>query len=838
MDNQFSQKVSDIILFSKEEAARLKNSSIYPEHLILGIIRDNNNKVIDIFGKLGIDVPNLKFQFENAVVNDNVDSSANATQTELSFSPNTTRILKICILEARFMKVAMAGVEHIILAILKDGQSTASKILEANGLTYNKAYEIVSTLKPSKVNDGMGFSEDNDEDSYYPDSTNKREDSKFKTISSKVDNETPVLNNFGIDVTKAAIEGMLDPVVGREKEIERVAQILTRRKKNNPILIGEPGVGKSAIIEGLAQRIVQKKVSRLLFEKRIIMLDLSSVVAGTKFRGQFEERLHALINELQNNPNIILFIDEIHTIVGAGSAPGSMDAANILKPALSRGSIQCIGATTLSEFRNSIEKDGALERRFQKVIVEPTTPDETLQILHNIKERYEDHHNVIYTEDALEACVKLTNQYISDRFFPDKAIDVLDEAGSRVHLSNIAVPKEIENQEKKIEETRKNKTMAVQSQNFELAASFRDEEKVLQTELEKLKEDWENHLKSDKKIVDYNEISVVVSMMSGIPVQKMAKAESSKLASLAKDLKSTVIGQDNAIDKITKCILRTRIGLKDPNHSIGIFMFLGPTGVGKTYLAQQLANLMFGSVDALIRIDMSEFIDKYTVSKLIGAPPGYVGYEEGGQLTEKVRRKPYSIILLDEIEKAHPEVFNILLQVMDEGRLTDSYGRTVDFKNTIIIMTSNVGSRQIKDFGKGIGFSTYSKDDENSSIIRKALNRQFSPEFLNRIDEIVSFNQLSLSDMSAIIEVELNKLLNRVSDIGYKMVVDDEVKEFIRTKGYDPQLGARPLKRTIQSYIEDGLSENIVNEKFIVGDTIKVALSDDKQDIVFTKLNI
>ena len=638
-------------------------------------------------------------------------------------------------------------------------------------------------------------------------------------------------------MTKAAEEGKLDPVVGRVKEIERLAQILSRRKKNNPILIGEPGVGKSAIVEGLALRIVEKKVSRILFDKRVIALDMTAVVAGTKYRGQFEERIRSILNELKKNPNIILFIDEIHTIVGAGSAAGSMDAANMLKPALARGEIQCIGATTLDEYRQNIEKDGALERRFQKVIVEPTTAEETLQILKNIKDKYEDHHNVNYTDAALEACVKLTDRYITDRNFPDKAIDALDEAGSRVHLTNITAPKEIEEQEKLIDEMKSLKNEAVRLQNFELAASYRDKEKEYTNQLDTLKEDWETSLKENRETVDDEQIAEVVSMMSGVPVQRMAQAEGMKLLGMKDDLLSKVIGQDKAIATLVKAIQRSRVGLKDPNKPIGTFMFLGPTGVGKTHLAKELAKLMFGSADALIRIDMSEYMEKFTVSRLVGAPPGYVGYEEGGQLTEKVRRKPYSIVLLDEIEKAHPDVFNILLQVMDEGRLTDSYGRTVDFKNTIVIMTSNIGTRQLKEFGKGIGFAAQVRTDDKEysrSVITKALNKSFAPEFINRLDEIITFDQLDLDALTRIIDIELKGLYSRVKNIGYKLVIDEDAKKFVATKGYDVQFGARPLKRAIQNNLEDGISELILGSEMAAGDTIKVSYDKEKDLIVMT----
>lgn len=699
-------------------------------------------------------------------------------------------------------------------------------------------------MKSTNPNAGMGFTEDDEEDE--EDMSMSRSSrtggagsaSAAQTASRKPSNDTPVLDNFGVDMTRAAEEGKLDPVVGREREIERLAQILSRRKKNNPVLIGEPGVGKSAIVEGLALRIVQKKVSRILFEKRVVMLDMASVVAGTKYRGQFEERIRSIINELQKNPNVILFIDEIHTIVGAGAAAGSMDAANMLKPALARGEIQCIGATTLDEYRKNIEKDGALERRFQKVIVEPTTAEETLQILKNIKEKYEDHHNVSYTDEALEACVKLSARYITDRNFPDKAIDALDEAGSRVHLTNINVPKEIEEQEKLIEEARSLKAEAVKSQNFELAASYRDREKELSVRLEEMKVEWEARLKDDRQTVGEEEIANVISMMSGVPVQRMAQAEGLKLAGMKEELQAKVIAQDAAIEKLTKAILRSRVGLKDPNHPIGTFMFLGPTGVGKTHLAKQLAKYMFGSADALIRIDMSEYMEKYTVSRMIGAAPGYVGYEEGGQLTEKVRRKPYSIVLLDEIEKAHPDVFNILLQVLDEGRLTDNYGRTIDFKNTVIIMTSNIGTRQLKEFGRGVGFAAQNRTDDNEhsrSVIQKALNKTFAPEFLNRLDEIITFDQLSLEAITKIVDIELKGLYERVEAIGYKLVVEDDAKTFLASKGYDVQFGARPLKRAIQNHLEDGLSELIVAAELQPGDTVNVSVDKEKDELSIKK---
>ncbi|MBG9212345.1 ATP-dependent Clp protease ATP-binding subunit [Bacteroides fragilis] len=833
MNNQFSQKVSDIIVYSKEEANRLKSSYIGPEHLLLGMLRDGEGKAIEILSKLKTNLTDIKKQIE-AILKEHADDML-LPDADVPLSNGAAKILKLCILEARVMKSQVADTEHVLLAILKDKDNLAATVLEANHVNYQQVFEQLS-LQPD-ISAGMGFTEDDDEEEMNQSRSSHgsgERQQQAQTASRKPTNDTPVLDNFGTDMTKAAEEGRLDPVVGREREIERLAQILSRRKKNNPILIGEPGVGKSAIVEGLALRIIQKKVSRILFDKRVVALDMTAVVAGTKYRGQFEERIRSILNELQKNPNVILFIDEIHTIVGAGSAAGSMDAANMLKPALARGEIQCIGATTLDEYRKNIEKDGALERRFQKVMVEPTTADETLQILRNIKDKYEDHHNVNYTDAALEACVKLTDRYITDRNFPDKAIDALDEAGSRVHLTNVSVPKEIEDQEKLIEEAKNNKNEAVKSQNFELAASFRDKEKELAVQLDVMKKDWEERLKDNRETVDEEEIANVVSMMSGIPVQRMAQAEGIKLAGMKEDLQSKVIAQDDAIKKLVKAILRSRVGLKDPNKPIGTFMFLGPTGVGKTHLAKELAKYMFGSSDALIRIDMSEFMEKFTVSRLVGAPPGYVGYEEGGQLTEKVRRKPYSIVLLDEIEKAHPDVFNLLLQVMDEGRLTDSYGRMVDFKNTVIIMTSNIGTRQLKEFGRGVGFATQSRLDDKEfsrSVIQKALNKSFAPEFINRVDEIITFDQLSLEAITKIIDIELKGLYNRIESIGYKLVIEDKVKQFVASKGYDVQYGARPLKRAIQTYLEDGLSELIISADLNEGDTITVSLNEEKGEL-------
>lgn len=835
MNNQFTQRVSDIIMYSKEEANRLRNSYIGPEHLLLGLIREGEGKAIEILFNLQINLQDIKNQLE-AIVKNNAENDTTYDEN-ISFNEKASKVLKLCILEAKLLRNIAADSEHILLAIMKVKDNAAFHVLESNGVTYEK---IKLTLQPD-THAGLGFSEDEDEDEDIRQSPSGNKSNaaqqQARPAQKKPANDTPVLDNFGTDMTKAAEEGKLDPVVGRVKEIERLAQILSRRKKNNPILIGEPGVGKSAIVEGLALRIVEKKVSRILFDKRVIALDMTAVVAGTKYRGQFEERIRSILNELKKNPNIILFIDEIHTIVGAGSAAGSMDAANMLKPALARGEIQCIGATTLDEYRQNIEKDGALERRFQKVIVEPTTAEETLQILKNIKDKYEDHHNVNYTDAALEACVKLTNRYITDRNFPDKAIDALDEAGSRVHLTNITAPKEIEEQEKLIDEMKSLKNEAVRLQNFELAASYRDKEKEYTNQLDTLKEEWEKSLKENRETVDDEQIAEVVSMMSGVPVQRMAQAEGMKLLGMKDDLLSKVIGQDKAIATLVKAIQRSRVGLKDPNKPIGTFMFLGPTGVGKTHLAKELAKLMFGSADALIRIDMSEYMEKFTVSRLVGAPPGYVGYEEGGQLTEKVRRKPYSIVLLDEIEKAHPDVFNILLQVMDEGRLTDSYGRTVDFKNTIVIMTSNIGTRQLKEFGKGIGFAAQVRTDDKEysrNVITKALNKSFAPEFINRLDEIITFDQLDMDALTRIIDIELKGLYSRVENIGYKLVIDEDAKKFVATKGYDVQFGARPLKRAIQNNLEDGISELILGSEMAAGDTIKVSYDKEKDLIVMT----
>lgn len=840
MNNPFSQRISDVIQFSKEEANRLRNNYIGPEHLLLGLIREGEGKAVQILKDLYVDLEMVKKTLEN-----DLRSSAVTPENyseDITFDEKASKILKMSILESRILKSPATDTEHMLLAIMRENQNKASQILEENEVTYQKVMDkLVPKAEPQS---GLDFGEDEEEEEegIRRQPTGNGESSFFsqeakqttRTQQQKPNNDTPVLDSFGTDMTKAASEGKLDPIVGREKEIERLAQILSRRKKNNPILIGEPGVGKSAIVEGLALRIIEKKVSRILFDKRVIALDMTAVVAGTKYRGQFEERIRAILNELKKNPNIILFIDEIHNIVGAGSAAGSMDAANMLKPALARGEIQCIGATTLDEYRQNIEKDGALERRFQKVIVEPTTPEETLQILQNIKEKYEEHHNVTYTDEALEACVKLTDRYITDRNFPDKAIDAMDEAGSRVHLKNITVPKEIEQQEQMIDEARTHKNEAVRLQDFELAASFRDREKSLMSELEDMKQRWEESLKENRETVDKEQIADVVSMISGIPVQRMAQAEGIRLKGMKEQLLAKVIAQDKAVDTLVKAIQRSRVGLKDPNKPIGTFLFLGPTGVGKTHLAKELAKQMFGSADALIRIDMSEYMEKFTVSRLVGAPPGYVGYEEGGQLTEKVRRKPYSIVLLDEIEKAHSDVFNLLLQVMDEGRLTDSYGRTVDFKNTVIIMTSNIGTRQLKEFGKGIGFAAQTRTDDKEysrSVITKALNKSFAPEFINRLDEIITFDQLDINALEKIIDIELKGLYERMESLGYKLVIDDAAKRFVASKGYDVQFGARPLKRSIQNNLEDGLAELILNVDPQAGDTIHVGLNAEGNEI-------
>ncbi|MFY9117748.1 MAG: ATP-dependent Clp protease ATP-binding subunit [Dysgonamonadaceae bacterium] len=836
MDNNFSQRVRDIMAYSREEAGRLQNNYIGPEHLMLGILRDGAGLAVQVLQDFDIDLRALKENIDSQIryVQEPYDGSGG----ELVINKNTEKVLKMSILEARLMRSAETDSEHILLALLKDKNTIINDILTQFQVDYASAFSYIKSIYDVRKEDGdlnlpsMGanFTDDEDDDMQGRSSFGGQSGSQGKSAS-----DTPVLDNFGTDITRAAIENRLDPVVGRDKEIERIAQILSRRKKNNPVLIGDPGVGKSAIVDGLALRIVQKKVSRALFDKRIISLDMASIVAGTKYRGQFEERIKAILNELANNPNIILFIDEVHTIVGAGGATGSLDAANMLKPALARGEIQCIGATTLDEYRKNIEKDGALERRFQKVIVDPTTPEETLQILKNIKERYEEHHNVRYTDKALEACVKLTDRYVSDRTFPDKAIDALDEAGARVHISNIVIPKVIEQLETELKEVEEQKTAAVKAQKYELAASYRDKQRQLLLALEAEEERWQKEIKEKPEIVDEEKVAEVVAMISGVPVQRIAQAEGERLIEMKDVLKKQVIGQDEAVEKVVKAIQRNRVGLKDPNKPIGSFMFLGPTGVGKTHLAKKLAEYLFDSPENLIRIDMSEYMEKFNVSRLVGAPPGYVGYEEGGQLTEKVRRRPYSVVLLDEIEKAHPDVFNILLQILDEGHITDSLGRKIDFRNTIIIMTSNVGTRQLKDFGRGIGFIAGGGDvpdtEYSRSIIQKALNKAFAPEFLNRVDDIIMFDQLSKESLYEIIDLELNGLYKRVKELGYKVVITDAAKEFVADKGYDVQFGARPLKRAIQKYIEDEMAEMIIRTGIKEGETVVVDFDSEMQRI-------
>ncbi|MBN2167551.1 MAG: ATP-dependent Clp protease ATP-binding subunit [Marinilabiliaceae bacterium] len=823
MDLNFSPRIRDVLSFSKEEAERLGNRFISPEHLMLGILREGEGTAIDILEKLHVDLIKIRHNIELKLKEENPFHS-----DSIPLLKSAERILKLVQLEAKSFKSQQVNTGHLLLALARDKSTFLWELMEKENIEYEKIRSLMEKQLPLAKSD---FPEDDDADSPF---SSSGQESQGKP-SGKGGSETPVLDNFGIDITKAAEEGRLDPIVGREREIERLAQILSRRKKNNPILIGEPGVGKSAIAEGLALRIIQKKVSRVLFDKRVVTLDLASIVAGTKYRGQFEERIKAILNELSRNTNVILFIDEIHTIVGAGGATGSLDAANMLKPALARGEIQCIGATTLDEYRQHIEKDGALERRFQKVMIEPTSAAETIEILHNIKEKYEDHHNVFYTEKAIESCVKLTERYISDRHLPDKAIDALDEAGSRVHISNIVVPETILSLEKEIEEIKDNKIKAVKAQNFELAASYRDKEKSLIENLDQAKAKWEEELMQHRETVDDEKVAEVVAMMTGIPVQRVAQAEGTRLLKMGEELKGSVIGQHDAIVKIVKAIQRNRAGLKDPNRPIGSFIFLGPTGVGKTHLAKVLAQYLFDTQDALIRIDMSEYMEKFSVSRLVGAPPGYVGYEEGGQLTEKVRRKPYSVVLLDEIEKAHPDVFNILLQVLDEGRLTDSLGRKVDFKNTIIIMTSNIGSRELKDFGRGVGFAISNRESDNEHarhVIEKALKKAFAPEFLNRIDDVIVFNTLEKDDIHKIIDIELKGLYARINAMGYLLEISDDAKDFIASKGYDSQFGARPLKRAIQKYLEDEMAEVIIEASVSEGDVIRVDFDKEKEQIL------
>lgn len=841
MTNQFSPKVSQVLAFSREEATRLASRSVGPEHLLLGILRERNEAITNIFHRLDVNLQSVKTELESRVREDELSKPIHTRDLVLNEKANN--ILKLAVLEARIQHTQLVDVEHLLLAILHDSVNNGAKeILEINNMTYE---DTITYLKAqaAPTRDGIGIPEEDEED-FEEGSANAQSDNTSGNTTTakkkKAESKTPVLDNFSNDLTQAAKEGKLDPVVGREREIQRLVEVLCRRKKNNPILIGEPGVGKSAIVEGLAQLIAKRRTSPVLFGKRLVNLDMSSIVAGTKYRGQFEERIKALLKELEQNPDIIVFIDEIHTLIGAGSAAGTMDAANMMKPALARGLIQCIGATTLDEYRNSIEKDGALERRFQKIIVEPTTAEETLQILHNIKERYEQHHHVSYTDEALVACVRLTDRYVSDRFFPDKAIDALDETGSRVHLQHAEVPPSIVEKEKEIGFIKEKKQAAVANQNYELAASYRDRQAELEKELTTLQQQWSKNEESNRETVSEAEVANVVSMMTGVPVQRMAEAEGIRLKGMAEQLKKEVVAQDKAIDKMVKAIQRNRVGLREPNHPIGVFMFLGPTGVGKTYLAKKLAEFMFGSADALIRIDMSEYTEAFNTSRLIGAPPGYVGYEEGGQLTERVRRKPYSIVLLDEIEKAHPNVYNMLLQVLDEGRLTDGNGRLIDFRNTVIILTSNAGTRQLKEFGRGVGFtaggnaglSIDEKDKEHArSIVQKALSKQFAPEFLNRLDEIITFDQLDLDAIKRIVNIELKGLYKRIEDMGFKLEISDEAKEFVATKGYDVQFGARPLKRAIQNHIEDLVCERIIDGELAEGSVISVEKNPEKEEL-------
>ncbi|MGV9004280.1 ATP-dependent Clp protease ATP-binding subunit [Flavobacterium sp.] len=839
MDDNFSPRVKDVITYSKEEALRLGHDFIGTEHLMLGILRDGNGKAVTILNNLSIDLDHLRKKVEIlSPASPNVEISND--KKNLHLTRQAERALKTTFLEAKVFQSTSISTAHLLLCILRNENDPTTKLLHRLKIDYNVVKEQYLNMTPSE--DDFTENLPKNESSYGDESGNDDglKEGSFNNPTNKTNkkSKTPVLDNFGRDLTEMAEQGKLDPVVGREKEIERVSQILSRRKKNNPLLIGEPGVGKSAIAEGLALRIIQKKVSRILFGKRVVTLDLASLVAGTKYRGQFEERMKAVMNELEKNDDIILFIDEIHTIVGAGGATGSLDASNMFKPALSRGEIQCIGATTLDEYRQYIEKDGALERRFQKVIVEPTSVEETITILNNIKNKYEDHHSVIYTDEAIEACVKLTNRYMSERFLPDKAIDALDEAGSRVHITNIDVPKRILELESELEQIRELKNSVVKKQKYEEAAKLRDDEKRIEKDLAIAQEQWDEDSKNNRIRVTEDNVADVVSMMTGIPVNRIAQTESNKLAHLPELIKGKVIGQDEAVNKIARSIQRNRAGLKDPNRPIGSFIFLGQTGVGKTQLAKVIARELFDSEDALIRIDMSEYMEKFAISRLIGAPPGYVGYEEGGQLTEKVRRKPYSVVLLDEIEKAHPDVFNMMLQVLDDGYLTDSLGRKIDFKNTIIIMTSNVGARQLKDFGQGVGFGTAAKisqaDDNSKSIIENALKKTFAPEFLNRIDDVIVFNALEKEHIDLIIEIELKKLYERVKELGYTLNLSDVAKAFIAEKGFDRQFGARPLKRAIQKYVEDSLAEEIITSKIGSGDEIFMDLEEGNAELTVT----
>lgn len=832
MEARFSPKVKDVISYSREEALRLGHDYIGTEHLLLGLIRDGDGLAIRLLVSLGVNLQELRQNIEHSI---KPSVKKNNNLANIPLIRQAEKALKLTYLEAKVYKAEEIGTEHLLLSILKDDDSVATQTLKKFNVDYKAVKDELDytvsgeTRKYDIENKANPLDDDDDaEQGAFGGGSGAKKVSDSKS-------KTPVLDNFGRDLTRAAEEGKLDPIVGREKEIERVSQILSRRKKNNPILIGEPGVGKSAIAEGLALRIVQRKVSRVLFNKRIITLDLASLVAGTKYRGQFEERMKAVMNELEKSPDVILFIDEIHTIVGAGGASGSLDASNIFKPALARGELQCIGATTLDEYRQYIEKDGALDRRFQKVTVDPTSQEETFQILNNIKGKYEDHHNVFYTEEAIKACVSLTSRYMTDRFLPDKAIDALDEAGSRVHITNINVPQNVIDIEKKIEDIKDEKNKVVKSQRYEEAARLRDTERQLLEQLEAAKKVWEEETRSHRQTVTEENVAEVVAMMTGIPVQRVAQQEGDRLIKMLDNLQGRVIGQDEAIKKVVKAIQRNRAGLKDPNRPIGSFIFLGPTGVGKTQLAKELSRYLFDSDDSLVRIDMSEYMEKFAISRLIGAPPGYVGYEEGGQLTEKVRRKPYSVILLDEIEKAHPDVFNLLLQALDDGQMTDSLGRKVDFKNTIIIMTSNIGSRQLKEFGTGVGFSTGAKSarvsEDSKGVIETALKRAFAPEFLNRVDDVIMFNPLSKEDIYKIIDIELSHLYKRIEDLGYKIQLETGAKDFLVDKGYDANFGARPLKRAIQKYIEDNLAEQILSSKLTEGDTISVDYDKEKEDI-------
>jgi ATP-dependent Clp protease ATP-binding subunit ClpC len=834
MDDNFSPRVRDVITFSKDEALRLGHDFIGTEHLLLGLLRKGDGKAIDILTAFDVDLELMRKKIESLnPANPSFDTGDK--KKSLHLTRQAEKALKTTFLEAKLYQSEAIDTAHLLLCILRNENDPTTKLLNKHYIDYDQAKALYKQLHTDPTEITLDpIAETPSDDEFSEEKTNPYGQQPSKGKAAKK-SKTPVLDNFGRDLTALAEANKLDPVVGRKKEIERVSQILSRRKKNNPMLIGEPGVGKSAIAEGLALRIVNRKVSRILFDKRIVSLDLASLVAGTKYRGQFEERMKALMNELEKNEDIILFIDEIHTIVGAGGATGSLDASNMLKPALARGEIQCIGATTLDEFRTNIEKDGALERRFQKVIVEPTTVEETVQILHNIKEKYEEHHHVNYTDDAIDACVKLTNRYMTDRYLPDKAIDALDEAGSRIHITNIVVPKQVLALEAELEKIRTSKTKAVSGQKYEEAAKLRDDEKNIESALESAQKQWEEDSKLNREIVTEDNVAEVVSMMTGIPVNRVAEAESNRLGELPNLIKGKIIGQDEAVTKVVKAIQRNRVGLKDPNKPIGSFIFLGSTGVGKTQLAKVLARELFDSEDSLIRIDMSEYMEKFAISRLIGAPPGYVGYEEGGQLTEKIRRKPYSVVLLDEIEKAHPDVFNMLLQILDDGHITDSLGRKIDFRNTIIIMTSNIGARQLKDFGAGVGFGTSSKtaqaDEHAKGIIENALKKSFAPEFLNRIDDIIVFNSLERKEIHKIIDIELDKLLQRISDLGYTLNLSEKAKDYIADKGFDKKYGARPLKRAIQKYIEDALAEEIVNSKLSEGDTIAMDLDSQKNEL-------